>query len=46
MKKRKLENELLLRDIERIQEQLLKKKIQITKNNILLKNWQNEVNLR
>ena len=43
MKKKKLENGLLARDIERLEEQLLTKKAQITNNNALLHYWQKEV---
>ncbi|CAF1143273.1 unnamed protein product [Rotaria sordida] len=42
MKKKKLENGLLARDIERLEEQLLTKKTQITNNNALLQYWQKE----
>ena len=42
-KKKKLENGLLARDIERLEEQLSKKKAQITNNNTLLQFWQKEV---
>ncbi|CAF3303105.1 unnamed protein product [Rotaria sp. Silwood2] len=42
MKKKKLENGLLARDIERLEEQLLTKKTQITNNNALLHYWQKE----
>ena len=42
-KKKKLENGLLARDIERLEEQLSKKKGQITKNNTMLQFWQKEV---
>ena len=43
MKKKKLENGLLAREIERLEEQLLTKKAQITNNNALLQYWQKEV---
>ncbi len=43
MKKKKLENGLLARDIERLEEQLLTKKAQVTNNNALLQYWQKEV---
>lgn len=43
MKKKKLENGLLARDIERLEEQLFTKKAQITNNNALLQYWQKEV---
>ncbi len=42
MKKKKLENGLLAREIERLEEQLLTKKAQITNNNALLQYWQKE----
>lgn len=45
MKKKKLENGLLARDIERLEEQLITKKNLITTNNTLLQNWQKEVNI-
>jgi hypothetical protein len=43
MKKKKLENGLLAREVERLEEQLLTKKAQITNNNALLQYWQKEV---
>jgi hypothetical protein len=43
MKKKKLENGLLAREIERLEEQLLTKKAQITNNNAFLQYWQKEV---
>ncbi len=43
MKKKKLENGLLAREIERLEEQLLTKKAQTTNNNALLHYWQKEV---
>jgi hypothetical protein len=43
MKKKKLENGLLAREIERLEDQLLTKKAQITNNNALLQYWQKEV---
>lgn len=43
MKKKKLENGLLARDLERLEEQLLNKKNQINRNNLLLQYWQKEV---
>ena len=43
MKKKKLDNGLLARDIERLEEQLLTKKTQVAKNNVLLAYWQKEV---
>jgi hypothetical protein len=43
MKKKKLENGLLAREIERLEEKLLTKKAQITNNNALLQYWQKEV---
>jgi hypothetical protein len=43
MKKKKLENGLFAREIERLEEQLLTKKAQITNNNALLQYWQKEV---
>ncbi|CAF3437331.1 unnamed protein product [Rotaria socialis] len=42
MKKKNLENGLLARDIERLEEQLLNKKTQVTNNNALLQYWQRE----
>ena len=42
-KKKKLENDLLARDIKRLEEQLSKKKAQTSKNNTLLQFWQKEV---
>ena len=43
MKKKKLENGLLAREIEKLEEKLLTKKAQITNNNALLQYWQKEV---
>jgi len=43
MKKKKLDNGLLAREVERLEEQLLTKKTQITNNNALLQYWQKEV---
>jgi len=45
MKKKKLDNGLLAREVERLEEQLLTKKTQITNNNALLQYWQKEVPL-
>jgi hypothetical protein len=42
-KMKKLENGLLAREIERLEEQLLTKKAQITNNNAFLQYWQKEV---
>ncbi|CAF1294696.1 unnamed protein product [Adineta steineri] len=42
MKKKKLENGLLAREIEKLEEQLVTKKAQITNNNALLQYWQKE----
>ena len=43
MKKKKLDNGLLARELERLEEQLLTKKTQVTKNNALLAYWEKEV---
>lgn len=43
MKKKKLDNGLLAREIEKLQEKLITKKAQITNNNALLEYWQKEV---
>jgi hypothetical protein len=43
MKKKKLENGLFAREIERYEEQILTKRAQITNNNALLQYWQKEV---
>lgn len=43
MKKKKLENGLLARDIERLEEQLAKKRTQVKKNDLLLQHWQKQV---
>lgn len=42
-KKKKLENTLLARDIERLEEQLATRRAQILNNNALLQHWQKEV---
>jgi len=44
MKKKKIENVLLARDIEKLEELLITKKNLINTNNTLLQNWQKEVN--
>jgi hypothetical protein len=41
--KKKLENGLLAREIERLEDQLLTKKAHVTNNNALLQYWQKEV---
>ena len=43
MKKKKLENGLFAREIERYEEQIVTKRAQITNNNALLQYWQKEV---
>ena len=43
MENKKLENGLLAREIEKLEEKLLTKKTQITTNNALLQYWQKEV---
>ena len=43
MKKKKLENGLLARELEKLEEKVLTKKAQITNNNALLQYWQKEV---
>lgn len=44
MKKKKLENGLLAREVEKLEEQLSNRKAQIISNHTLLQRWQKEVN--
>ena len=46
MKKKKLENGLLAREIEKLEEQLSSRKAQIINNHALLQHWQKEVDLK
>lgn len=46
MKKKKLDNGLLAREIERLEEQLSSRKAQIINNHALLQHWQKEVDLK
>ena len=45
MKKKKLENGLFARDIERLEEQLTAKKAKINKNNLFLQYWEKQVQI-